>query len=72
MRFSIDVLPTAQGRPVHVLRDRETGASASILPAAGFNLFDLRLPLAGAVRPVIATIPGWEDRPDHPWPVPSD
>ena len=32
------------GRTVHTLHDDATGASASILPSFGFNLFDLRLP----------------------------
>ena len=40
-------------RDVYVLRDEATGASASVLPSHGFNLFDLRLPAAGEVRPMI-------------------
>jgi len=64
MRYSVDQRKAAQGHTVYTLRDQHTGASASVLPSAGFNLFDLQLPIAGQVRPVIATSPGWEDRPE--------
>lgn len=56
----------AGGRPVHHLIDDESGASAAILPSVGFNLFDLRLPAAGAVRPVIWADEGWASHPDRP------
>src|SRR3954471_9000686 len=42
------------GRTVYTLHDDATGASASILPSYGFNLFDLRLPAAGEVRPMLS------------------
>jgi aldose 1-epimerase len=38
---------------VFTLHDDTSGAMASVLPSYGFNLFDLRLPLSGEVRPVI-------------------
>ena len=44
------------GRTVYFLHDDATGASASVLPSYGFNLFDLRLPLAGSVRPVLVRV----------------
>lgn len=52
-----------KGGLVHLLHDDETGARASVLPAFGFNLFDLRLPLAGEPRRVIVAEKGWEDAP---------
>jgi aldose 1-epimerase len=48
---------------VHTLLDEATGASAAVLASHGFNLFDLRLPLAGAVRPVLFAA---EDFAEHP------
>lgn len=56
----------AGGRTVYRLHDDESGASAAILPSYGFNLFDLRLPAAGAVRPVVWAEPGWESNPQKP------
>lgn len=50
-------------RTVHTLHDDATGSSASILPSYGFNLYDLRLPLAGEPRPVLSTQPGWAEAP---------
>lgn len=55
-----------QGRTVHHLHDDDSGASASILPSYGFNLFDLRLPAAGAVRPIVDAADGWADNPSNP------
>ena len=52
-----------KGGLVHHLHDDDSGARASILPAFGFNLFDLRLPAAGKPRRVIVAEPGWEDAP---------
>jgi aldose 1-epimerase len=66
MRYSVDSRTTAGGQAVFTLRDDATGASASVLPAVGFNLFDLRLPIGGRLRSVIATQPGWEDLPERP------
>lgn len=54
------------GGTVYTLHDDATGASASILPSYGFNLFDLRLPAAGQVRPVIVSAPDWAERPRDP------
>ncbi|WP_422930946.1 aldose 1-epimerase [Singulisphaera sp. PoT] len=51
------------GGKVFTLHDEATGSSASILPSYGFNLFDLRLPVAGKVRPVLASAPDWADKP---------
>lgn len=51
---------------VHHLRHPATGASASILPHVGFNLFDLRLPLHGTLSPIIAAAPDWHLNPEHP------
>ncbi len=53
-------------RTVYTLHDDATGASASILPAYGFNLFDLRLPAAGAVRPVLSAFPDFAENPRSP------
>ena len=52
-----------KGGLVHHLHDDATGARASILPAFGFNLFDLRLPAAGKPRRIIVAEPDWEDAP---------
>ena len=65
MSFRVETKDHA-GRTVHTLHDDETGASASVIPSYGFNLFDLRLPLAGQVRPVLVSAPDFADRPGHP------
>jgi aldose 1-epimerase len=65
MSFRVETKDHA-GRTVHSLHDDETGASASVLPSYGFNLFDLRLPLAGQVRPVLVSAPDFADHPGHP------
>jgi aldose 1-epimerase len=54
------------GQKVYWLHDDETGASAAVLPSYGFNLFDLRLPLAGQVRPVLVASPDFAEHPSHP------
>src|SRR5690348_5983610 len=54
------------GGTVYTMHDDATGASASVLPSFGLNLFDLRLPAAGEVRPVVAAAPDWADRPRSP------
>jgi len=51
---------------VYSLHDEVTGASAAILPSFGFNMFDLRLPLAGQVRPVLVAAPDFPNQPSHP------
>ena len=53
-------------REVLTMSDTDSGASASILPSYGFNLFDLRLPAAGAVRSLVVAKPGWEANPEKP------
>jgi aldose 1-epimerase len=55
-----------QGRTIYHLRDDDTGARASILPSYGFNLFDLRLPAAGEVRPILEAAEDWADAPRNP------
>lgn len=53
-------------RDVLVLRDEKAGSSASILPSYGFNLFDLRLPAAGEVRPMIVADESFARDPRRP------
>src|SRR5208337_5434493 len=48
---------------IHTLHDDESGASAAVLPSYGFNLFDLRLPLAGEARPVLVAATDFADSP---------
>ena len=48
---------------VLTLHDDQTGAIARVLPAYGFNLFDLKLSLAGQVRPVLVAA---DDFAEHP------
>ena len=50
-------------RTVYGLHDDATGASASVLPSFGFNLFDLRLPLAGKPRRVVVAAPDFPENP---------
>jgi aldose 1-epimerase len=57
---------TVGERTVYHLRDDATGASASVLPSVGFNLFDLRLPVAGEVRPIVASADDWPAAPELP------
>jgi aldose 1-epimerase len=54
------------GRTIYSLHDDATGASASILPSYGFNLFDLRLPVGGQARPMLAAAADFADHPSHP------
>ncbi len=53
-------------REIYRLFDDASGASAAVLPSYGFNLFDLRLPAAGRVWPVVVSAEGWEEHPDKP------
>lgn len=62
MRYQVQTEKRGGGI-VHHLLDGQTGARASVLPSYGFNLFDLRLPAAGAVRPMIQAAPDWADKP---------
>jgi aldose 1-epimerase len=48
---------------IHMLHDDATGASASVLPGYGFNLFDLRLPLGGEMRPVVVSAADFAENP---------
>lgn len=50
-------------RAIHTLHDDATGASAAVLPSYGFNLFDLRLPVADKVRPVLDALPDFAENP---------
>lgn len=50
-------------RTIHHLHDDATGASASVLPSHGFNLYDLRLPAAGEVRPVLVAAGDFAENP---------
>ena len=54
------------GRTVYTLRDESSGAMASVLPSYGFNLFDLRLPVAGQVRRMIVASDDFADNPVSP------
>jgi aldose 1-epimerase len=54
------------GGTVYGLHDDASGASAAILPSYGFNLFDLRLPLAGQIRAVLVSAADFADHPGHP------
>ena len=65
MAFRVD-LADHKGRTVYTLRDDTSGASASVLPSFGFNLFDLRLPVAGEVRRVIVAADDFADNPVSP------
>ncbi len=53
-------------RTVYSLHDDGTGAMAAVLPSYGFNMFDLRLPVAGEVRSVLASAADFADNPGHP------
>jgi aldose 1-epimerase len=57
---------TIAGRDVLHLHDDASGASASVVPSLGFNLFDLRLPAAGAARPILASAPDFVANPVKP------
>ncbi|WP_435017159.1 aldose 1-epimerase [Tundrisphaera sp. TA3] len=54
------------GRTVIILRDETSGASASILPSFGFNMFDLRLPAAGQARRMVVAADDFADTPTRP------
>jgi aldose 1-epimerase len=51
------------GHKVYTLHDDATGSSASVMPSFGFNLFDLKLPAAGKVRPVIDAAADFAENP---------
>jgi aldose 1-epimerase len=66
MTFQAKVEKRASGREVVALSDDATGAAASILPSYGFNLFDLRLPVAGEPRAIVVSATNWADDPKGP------
>ncbi len=53
-------------RTVCTLHDDATGASATVLPSYGFNLFSLKLPAGGAVREVLDSYPDFAANPRDP------
>jgi aldose 1-epimerase len=53
-------------RTVYTLHDDATGASAAVLPSYGFNLFSLKLPVAGQVREVLQAAPDFAQSPKSP------
>ncbi len=65
MAYRVDT-ETRGKRAVLILRDDTSGASASILPSYGFNLFDLRLPAAGDLRRIIVAADDFADDPRQP------
>jgi aldose 1-epimerase len=54
------------GRKIYSLHDDATGASALVSPSYGFNLFDLRLPVAGQPCPMLVAAADFADHPSHP------
>jgi aldose 1-epimerase len=66
MAFHTSVEVRPGGREVVKLLDDMTGASASILPSFGFNLFDLHLPVVGKPTPIIVSAADFADDPKHP------
>jgi aldose 1-epimerase len=65
MVFSVET-SEHNGRTVFTLLDHSSGALASILPSYGFNLFDLRLPVAGIARRVIVASGDFAENPINP------
>jgi aldose 1-epimerase len=65
MSFRVETQAVGE-RTVYSLHDDETGASAAILPSYGFNMFDLRLPVAGQVRSMLVSAPDFALAPGHP------
>jgi aldose 1-epimerase len=62
MRYRIGTEKVGE-RTILRLFDDESGASAAVLPSYGFNLFDLRLPAAGAPRAVLDAFPDFAANP---------
>lgn len=65
MTYRINTEPHGD-RTVYTLHDDATGAMAAVLPSFGFNLFSLKLPMAGQAREVLQSAPDFADRPSHP------
>ena len=66
MAFRTSIEKKSGGREVVTLIDDASGASASILPSYGFNLFDLRLPVASKAEPMLVSSPTFADDPKGP------
>jgi aldose 1-epimerase len=66
MAFLTTLERRAGGREVVSLHDDASGASASILPSFGFNLFDLRLPVKEKAEPILVASPTFADDPKGP------
>jgi aldose 1-epimerase len=62
MSFRVSTETVGQ-RTVFRLHDDASGATASILPSSGFNLFDLRLPVGATVRPILVSTPDFARNP---------
>ncbi len=62
MAFRVDT-QTKGGRTIAYLYDDSARASAAISPSYGFNLFDLRLPVAGEVRPILSADADFAENP---------
>ena len=62
MRFRTGT-ETRGARTIFTSPDEGTGATAAILPSQGFNLFDLRLPVVGTVRPVLSAAADFAENP---------
>lgn len=62
---SVEILDQG-GRAVYRLFDETSGASARVLPSYGFNVFDLRLPIAGVSTPVVSAAADFAENPSHP------
>lgn len=65
MSFRVETRSVGK-QTVCCLHDDNTGASASVLASYGFNLYDLRLPMAGQVRPVLVSAADFVEHPSHP------
>jgi aldose 1-epimerase len=66
MAFRTSVETRPNGREVITLHDDASGSQASVLPSFGFNLFDLRLPVAGKITPILVSAPTFVDDPQGP------
>lgn len=66
MAFQSTVEKSKSGREIVRLTDTASGSTASILPSFGFNLFDLRLPVAGQLTQMLASSPTFADDPQGP------
>ncbi|MEA2630340.1 MAG: aldose 1-epimerase [Chloroflexota bacterium] len=65
MAYRVDT-ESRGGRTVCRLHDDATGAAAAILPSYGFNLFSLKLPVAGQVREILHAAPDFAEDPKSP------